>query len=254
MLLPKLHADPSRWHGGSMGVQRGGKKPTSLSKDLVVFSILRDSTCAECGTKLPSGAFLYMDGQRPLCLACADLDQLVYLPSGDAALTRRARKHSRLSAVVVRFSRSRKRYERQGVLVAEAGLQRAEEECLQDADQRVRRRERDQVRRATQDRDLVDRMTAAILTMFPGCPSGEARDIAEHTAVRGSGRVGRSAAGQALDEGSLTAAVIAHVRHCHTRYDELLMAGWDRRDARQRVQDVIDQVLGRWRNPGSAEQ
>ena len=41
---------------------------------------------------------------------------LVFLPSGDAALTRRARKASKLSAVVVQFSRTRKRSERQGVL------------------------------------------------------------------------------------------------------------------------------------------
>ena len=63
----------------------------------------------------------------------ADLDHLVYLLRGDAALTRRARKHSALTAVAVRFSRSRGRYERQGVLIEEAALERAEEECLGDA-------------------------------------------------------------------------------------------------------------------------
>ncbi len=67
-----------------------------------------------------------MEGERPLCLTCADLDHLVYLPRGDTALTRRARKHSALSAVVVRFSRARKRYERQGVLVEESALEQAE--------------------------------------------------------------------------------------------------------------------------------
>src|SRR5207248_2968151 len=159
---------------------------------------------------------------------CADLDRLVYLPSGDAALTRRARKHSILSAVVVRFSRARKRYERQGVLVEEAGLERAEEECLEDGERRARRRERDRVRRAQQDRDLVGRMMAAILRIFPGCPPDEARAVAEHTAVRSSSRVGRTAAGRGLEEGALIAAVIAHIRHCHSQYDELLMAGWGR--------------------------
>jgi len=56
----------------------------------------------------------------------SDLDHLVFLPSGDAALTRRATKASSLSAVVVRGSRSRKRYERQGVLVEEPALALAE--------------------------------------------------------------------------------------------------------------------------------
>jgi hypothetical protein len=71
------------------------------------------------------------------------MDHLVFLPSGDAALTRRAMKASGLSAVVVRWSRTRKRYERQGLLVEEAGLEQAEQQCLSDEDARMRRRERD---------------------------------------------------------------------------------------------------------------
>src|ERR671910_524713 len=72
--------------------------------------------------------------KRALCLACADLDHLVFLPAGDAALTRRAKRASRLSAVVVRFSRARKRYERQGILAEEEALERAEAECLADVE------------------------------------------------------------------------------------------------------------------------
>jgi hypothetical protein len=83
-------------------------------KELVVFDILRDSECAECLRELPRGEFLFMERRRPLCLSCADLDHLVYLPRGDTALTRRARKRSTLSAVVVRFSRARRRYEAKG--------------------------------------------------------------------------------------------------------------------------------------------
>lgn len=60
-----------------------------------------------------------------LCMRCAGMDQLVFLPAGDAALTRRAREASRLSAIVVRFSRSRRRYERRGILVEEAALEHA---------------------------------------------------------------------------------------------------------------------------------
>lgn len=62
-----------------------------------------------------SGSWNLVEKGQPLCLACADLDHLVFLPSGDGTLSRRARKQSALSAVVVRFSRARKRYERQGV-------------------------------------------------------------------------------------------------------------------------------------------
>ena len=82
--------------------------------------------------ELLRGNYLFLEQGKPLCLACADLDHLVFLPAGNTALTRRARKHSPLSAVVVRFSRSRKRYERQGILVTEVALDQAEEECAAD--------------------------------------------------------------------------------------------------------------------------
>jgi hypothetical protein len=42
--------------------------------------------------------------------------------------------------------------------------------------------------------------------------------------------------------------VIASVRHEGTAYDELLMAGVDRTDARERVRDDVDRMLDRWRS------
>jgi len=221
------------------------------TKELVVFDILRESQCADCGKGLPGGDFLFLEGGRPLCLSCADLDHLVYLPRGDTALTRRSRKHSSLSAVVVRFSRSRKRYERQGVLVEQSALERAEQECAADADQRSIRRERADAYRDKQDQILAMRMTESIRQMFPGCPLEEARAIALHTSRRGSGRVGRTSAGRALEEEALRAAVIAAIRHRHTKYDRLLMRGVSRMEARDAVRDEIDDVLEHWRGvPG----
>ncbi len=53
----------------------------------------RDSTCDECGEHLGRGAWIVLrEDKKALCLSCADLEQLLFLPSGDAALTRRARK------------------------------------------------------------------------------------------------------------------------------------------------------------------
>jgi hypothetical protein len=67
----------------------------------VVISPLKDWSCTGCqGT----GDLLFMEEAGPLCLTCADLDHLVFLPAGDATLSRRARKASGLVAVVVRFS------------------------------------------------------------------------------------------------------------------------------------------------------
>lgn len=223
------------------------RQPSSKGKDLVVFDIVRDAKCADCGKELLAHDFLFMEGERPLCLTCADLDHLVYLHRGNTAITRRARRHSTLSAVVLRFSRARKRYERQGVLVEEAALEHAEQECLADADKRSAQRERAEIYREKQDQVLATRMAESIREMFPGCPAEEAWVIAAHTSVRGSGRVGRTATGRALEEEALRAAVIAAIRHRHTNYDRLLMKGWDRMDARDAVRGDIDRLLDEWR-------
>ncbi len=217
------------------------------SSGLVVIQPIRDWSCAECGD---TDDLLMMDDVGPLCLACCDLDHLVFLPAGDAALTRRATKASSLSAVVVRWSRSRKRYERQGVLVEEPALALAEQECMSDADARMRRRERDKVRRAELDAEFQARMATQIRRMFPGCSARRAAQIAEHAGERGSGRVGRSAAGRALDEQAILLAVVASARHRDTDYDSLLMAGLARAEARERVRPAIDRLLDAWRVPG----
>jgi hypothetical protein len=157
--------------------------------ELIVFSILRASQCSQCKVKLESGSSLTLEKGQPLCMTCADLDHLIFLPRGDTALTRRARKHSSLSVVVVKFSRARGRYERQGVLVEEAALDKAQEECLSDEEVRARRRAREAARREEEDEELVQEMAGKIRAFFPGCPPSEALAIAQHTAERGSGRV-----------------------------------------------------------------
>jgi hypothetical protein len=149
-------------------------------------------------------------------------DDLEYLPSGDAALTRRAAKYSGRTAVVVRFSRSRGRYERQGILVERAGLEKADQECTADADERAAARARGAMQRREQDCELVARMTKQIVTLFPGCPPRDAAAIAQHTAVR-SGRVGRTAAGRNLRRRWLRPLPLWFIAK-HTQYDAT--GGW----------------------------
>jgi hypothetical protein len=214
----------------------------------VVFQNLRESQCSECGAEIAQGSFLTIERDQPLCLQCARLHDLEFLPSGDMALTRRASKYSGRVVVVVRFSRSRKRYERQGVLVETAALEKAEKECLEDADERAVERARGAERRRKQDRELAAQMMKQIAMLFPGCPTSEVAAIAEHTALRGSGRVGRTEAGRNLDEQALTLAVVAAVRHKHTQYDDLLASGLDRVTARQLVAPSIETILKTWRD------
>ncbi|GLY66320.1 DUF2293 domain-containing protein [Amycolatopsis taiwanensis] len=214
--------------------------------DLAVISPINDWTCATCGSPEQAGEFLFMEDDQPLCLSCADFDHLVFLPSGNAALSRRAKQESTLSVLVIRLNQRRKRYERQGILVEETALERAERQCLADEDVRARRRERDAQRRAAQDVEFQAAMAAEIRRLFPGCPADRAQAIAEHAGTRGSGRVGRSAAGRALDEGAVRLAVIASVRHLDTAYDDLLMSGVPRALARERIRADLDRVLARW--------
>jgi len=214
--------------------------------DLVVFEILRDSTCAECGEELGKGRWLRLERERPLCLSCADLAHLVFLPSGDAALTRRASRYSSLKAVVVRFSRARKRYERQGVLVEENALARAEQECLADADARARMRERRVDRDAQLDAHYRDEFARRVRALYPSCPEPESVAIAEHACRKYSGRVGRTAEAKRFDGEAIALAVNAHIRHVHTDYDRLLGAGWDRQEARAQVRSRMEQVEANW--------
>lgn len=211
----------------------------------VVVEPLKRRRCSECH----QGPLerMILEFNAPVCLDCADLGHLVFLRRGDTALTRRAREGSSLWAVVVRHNRRRTRYERQGLLVEEAALIRAEAACLADAEARARRRSRDAARRAERDAEVTATLEAEILRLFPYCPVDRAAEIAAHASQKGSGRVGRTAAGRALDRGAVTAAVRAAVRHVDTEYDTLLMRGVPRHQARTRVAPAIDAVLRAWR-------
>ncbi|MPZ53220.1 MAG: DUF2293 domain-containing protein [Acidimicrobiia bacterium] len=240
-LLYRIHwVSPSLPESERKEAEVAAKKPA----DLLVISPLKEFTCEQCGG---TGAFLIMEGPGPLCMDCADMSHLVFLPAGNAALTRRSKKLSHLWAVVVRYSRSRKRYERQGLLVEEAALEEAEAQCLADDEVRARRRERDAARREIEDDQLRDAIANEILLLFPGCPKDRAEAIARHTATRGSGRVGRTADARALEARPIELAVGASVRHRDTDYDTLVMSGMDRHEARAQVGSDVTHILEEWR-------
>lgn len=115
---PKLRAEKAK---------RLAEKETK-PKGLIVYSVLKTAKCDDCESEIGPGHFLIRENESGLCMKCAQFGHLEFLASGDAALTRRAKKYSQLWAVVVRFSRSRKRYERQGLLVEPPALRRAHEE------------------------------------------------------------------------------------------------------------------------------
>jgi hypothetical protein len=196
-----------------------------------------------------------LDSNRnALCLNCADLDHLVFLSSGDAALTRRSRKHSGLAAVVVKWSRARKRYERQGLLVENEAMERAEKECAVDEEARKLVRARAAARRDELDLEYIRSFAGRVREIYPFCPTGRERLIAEHACRKYSGRVGRSTAAKALDEEAVRLAVTAHVRHAETDYDELLLNGIERWEARDKVHSKVSRILDRWEHGGSQDE
>jgi len=192
------------------------EKPAKDPKEILVFSasVIRSARSAARNSPAPTSSPFAFPGWRDICV------------------TRRARKYSALSAVVVRFSRSGGRYERQGILVEEPALNRAQEECEKDADKRAKA----EFQLVVEDKEFTSQMADELRLLFP------------QATVRSSGRVGRTAGAKSFDEDKLTAAVVVAIRHRHTRYDELLMTGYGRMDPRQRTRADVDEVLERRRS------
>jgi hypothetical protein len=68
----------------------------------VVWISYKGASCARCGADLGRGELIVMDRSQGIrCIGCAGLGGLVFLPSGDVALTQRALAHSSRSAIVV---------------------------------------------------------------------------------------------------------------------------------------------------------
>ena len=154
------------------------KHDRKQKNELKVFISSRESRCDECGENLGHDAWILLQGddKGAACLSCADLDHLVFLPSGDAA--------------------------------------------------RVRE-------------------------LYPNCPIGREKVIAEHACRKYSERVGRSAAAKELDKEAVCLAVAAHVRHQETNYDELLLSDFERWQAREQVHAQVSHVLAEWQSTTS---
>jgi len=120
------------WMSGDLSEkqrQRLHAKATRPAELVVIEPLKRDWACHRCGG---SGGLLIMESEGTACLACAGLGDLEFLGSGNALLTRRAKAKSARHAVVVRFSKTRRRYQRQGVLVEPQALHAAEQEIAEE--------------------------------------------------------------------------------------------------------------------------
>ncbi|MGY3288089.1 hypothetical protein ACVWWP_001156 [Bradyrhizobium sp. LM3.6] len=118
----------SKRHTGHIGCHRSfsekkrerlAEKASRAPELVVVQPLNAEWRCHRCGG---TGDLLIMENPGPACLRCVGLGDLEFLPAGDALLTRRVKANSTRHAVVVRFSTTRGRYERQGLLVEPQAL------------------------------------------------------------------------------------------------------------------------------------
>jgi len=224
--------------------------PAQPSQDIVVFWVQRnDSACSDCGQPLAKGEAVHMSDGQPLCLECADLDHLVFVPAGNAALTRRAKKYTRLWAVVVKWSKARKRYERQGMLVEEQAANQAEIECLSD-DELKELSDLRGLRSPGSQSKQIRRFAKRLRELYPGCPAEAAAEIAGTVCRLYHGRIGELARAETFDDEAVRSAVRAHLRHAHTNYDQFRLAGTERTAARAAVADEVAAIEAQWSGGG----
>ena len=123
-------------------------------------------------------------------------------------------------------------------LVLRRQLQAARAKLAETAD--ARRRARNQ----KQDREY-GRAEAEIKRQFPLIPEDDLWQVVRRAFTVGNGTVGRTSALDLDDKCRL--AVIAHVRHQHTDYDDLMRRGeGDRGYCRDEIRGVIAEVLDLW--------
>lgn len=222
------------------------KKLTEKPELRVFIKTSSDSECDKCQKLIYQKNIMYSEANKAYCLKCVNLDTLTFLGSGDATLSRRARKNSHKFAAVVEFNKRRKRYERRGILVEQLAIDAAEMECNNDASTRAVSRAKSEVKRQEDDYDFTTEFTLQIKKYFPRCPHKEIIAIAQHATVRSSGRVGRTAAAKNFDEEMIRLAVIAYIRHQHTDYDRLLLNRTAKQIARKLIQAPLQRKLQSW--------
>lgn len=229
------------------------QNPNSASpatNDVLVFIAHSNEPCPHCGRRVETGTFIAHKNDAIACTRCAGLEGLEFLPSGNTALTRRASALTGKKFVVLQFSRARKRYERQGILVRSDIIDQARRECEADVAAREIKRLASALRREKKDAAHLGAFAARIRELYPSAPPGMENEIAVHACRKHSGRVGRSAFAKDLEPEAIHLAVRAHIRHSHTSYDRLVSGGVDRSEARLAVGARIEETARRWRSAG----
>ncbi|KAH6639055.1 hypothetical protein C7974DRAFT_125604 [Boeremia exigua] len=94
------------------------------------------------------------------------------------------------------------------------------------------------------DTSFIQAVASEVGDRFPKIPEEEKAALLKHAFKKHSRRVGR--AGTVPLPRKVLLAIIAHVRHRHTKYDTLLAQGMERTTARKIVNRKIESVMRDW--------
>ena len=204
--------------------------------------------CSKCRKPIRLGHAFVGESEKHsgTCFSCSPFVYSAFLKPGNAALTRRSKKHSSYCGVLYGWNGRRKRFERKGQYVEAKAIETAEQECADDEKDRALKNEKAAVVRAAQDKIYIEEFSKAIREFYPNCPKSREEAIAKHACEKHSGRVGRSAKAKEFDKSMIDLAVEAHVRHQETNYDSQFGAGKTKRAIRSDVKQDITSVLRKW--------
>ncbi|KAJ6439732.1 ARS binding protein Abp2 [Purpureocillium lavendulum] len=110
----------------------------------------------------------------------------------------------------------------------------------EERDTRLRRQENVEKR----DASMEDQFRSAVERVFPKIPTKDLARVVKGAMQKKSGRVGRTGTLMLNEKARL--AVAAHIRHCHTAYDEVLDQSKDRAGARKAVHQQVVHLMKEW--------
>jgi len=204
--------------------------------------------CSNCHKRIGLGQAYVAETEkhRGTCFSCSPFVKATFLKPGNAALTRRSKKHSSYCGVLLAWNRRRKRFERKGQYVEAIAIAKAQQECAADEKERALKNEKAAVVRAAQDKIYITEFSKAIRQFYPHCPKNREVAIAKHACEKYSGRVGRSSKAKVFDKAMIDLAVEAHIRHKETNYDSQFGTGKTKRSIRSDVKQDINAILKKW--------
>lgn len=205
--------------------------------------------CNQCYKAIAKGQHYVAETEKNkgTCLKCSTFRSFSFLPSGDAAMTRRSKKHSSRCGIVQQWNPRRKRYERKGQFIELSSIALAKQECDADKEKRAISNIKAATKREIDDKIYIVEFSKAIKNRYPNCPTNRDVEIAKHACLKHSGRVGRTANAKQFDTKMIDLAVEAHIRHAETNYDNQFGKGIGKREIRSNLKYDILKIMGSWK-------